>query len=51
MQQSVEIVEVSPRDGLQNESTMLSTEDEVRLVERAADAGLRRIAAVSPVGT
>ena len=47
MQQSVEIVEVSPRDGLQNEATVLSTEDKVRLVERAVDAGLRRIEAVS----
>ena len=51
MQQSVEIVEVSPRDGLQSRSTVLATEDEVRLVERAVDAVLRRIAAVSPVGT
>jgi hydroxymethylglutaryl-CoA lyase len=43
----VEIVEVSPRDGLQNEGTMLSTAAKVELIRRAADAGLKRIEAVS----
>jgi hydroxymethylglutaryl-CoA lyase len=43
----VTIVEVSPRDGLQNESVVLSTDDKVDLVTRLADAGARRIEAVS----
>jgi hydroxymethylglutaryl-CoA lyase len=40
---SVEIVEVSPRDGLQAEDVVLSTADKVGLVERAVGAGVRRI--------
>ncbi|NWG46185.1 MAG: hydroxymethylglutaryl-CoA lyase [Alphaproteobacteria bacterium] len=44
---AVEIVEVSPRDGLQNESRLLYTEDKIALVERLAAAGARRIEAAS----
>jgi hydroxymethylglutaryl-CoA lyase len=44
---SVEICEVSPRDGLQNESTILSTLDKVELVQRAIHAGARRIEVTS----
>ncbi|MEU3017048.1 MULTISPECIES: hydroxymethylglutaryl-CoA lyase [unclassified Nocardiopsis] len=43
----VEIVEVGPRDGLQNESTVLSVEDRVELIDRAVAAGVRRVEAVS----
>jgi len=43
----VEICEVSPRDGLQNEDVLLSTEDKVELVERAVRAGARRIEVTS----
>ncbi|MFC4852953.1 hydroxymethylglutaryl-CoA lyase [Actinophytocola glycyrrhizae] len=43
----VEIVEMSPRDGLQNEKTVLSTQDKVELVERAVRAGARRIEVTS----
>ncbi len=43
----VEIVEMSPRDGLQNEKTVLSTEDKLELVERAVRAGARRIEVTS----
>jgi hydroxymethylglutaryl-CoA lyase len=43
----VTIVEVSPRDGLQNESVILSTEDKVELITRVVDAGARRVEAVS----
>jgi hydroxymethylglutaryl-CoA lyase len=43
----IEILEVSPRDGLQNEKTILSTEDKVELVERAVRAGARRIEVTS----
>jgi hydroxymethylglutaryl-CoA lyase len=38
----VEIVEVSARDGLQNESTLVSTADKVALITRMIDAGARR---------
>jgi isopropylmalate/homocitrate/citramalate synthase len=43
----VTIVEVSPRDGLQNESVILSTAAKVELVTRLVDAGARRVEAVS----
>jgi hydroxymethylglutaryl-CoA lyase len=43
----VEICEVSPRDGLQNEAVLLSTADKVELVERAIRAGARRIEVAS----
>ena len=43
----VTIVEVSPRDGLQNEGTILSTDAKVDLINRLVDAGARRIEAVS----
>jgi hydroxymethylglutaryl-CoA lyase len=44
---TVEILEVSPRDGLQNEQTILSTADKVELVERAVRAGARRVEVTS----
>ena len=44
---AVSIVEMAPRDGLQNESTVLSTADQVELVERAVRAGARRIEVTS----
>lgn len=40
---SVRVVEVGPRDGLQNEPTILATEDKVRFVEMLADSGLTEI--------
>ena len=43
----VEIVEVGPRDGLQNEATMLSTAQKVEFVRRALDFGIRRIEVAS----
>lgn len=46
---TVEIVEVSPRDGLQSDPTMLSTDQKVELISRLAATGLRRIEAVSLV--
>jgi hydroxymethylglutaryl-CoA lyase len=39
----VNLYEVGPRDGLQNESARLSVDDKVRLVTALADAGLQRI--------
>ena len=43
----VRIYEVGPRDGLQNESTPISTADKLRYLELLADAGLRDIEATS----
>jgi isopropylmalate/homocitrate/citramalate synthase len=43
----ITIVEVSPRDGLQNESVILSTEAKVSLITQLVDAGARRVEAVS----
>lgn len=44
---SIEICDVSPRDGLQNESTIFSTEDKVELVNQVIGAGIRRIEVTS----
>jgi hydroxymethylglutaryl-CoA lyase len=44
---SVEIVEVGPRDGLQNEPTVVSTATKVEFIERAVAAGLTRIEVAS----
>ncbi|AQA00726.1 hydroxymethylglutaryl-CoA lyase [Sphingopyxis sp. QXT-31] len=46
-QSSIEIVEVGPRDGLQNEALAVSTVDKLALVERAIDYGARRIEVTS----
>jgi hydroxymethylglutaryl-CoA lyase len=43
----VSIVEVSPRDGLQNEKTLLPTHAKLELIQRLIDAGAKRIEAVS----
>ena len=47
MARSVTVMEVSPRDGLQNESTLLSTDDKLTLIHRALAAGFRRIEVTS----
>ncbi|MGI8576291.1 MAG: hydroxymethylglutaryl-CoA lyase [Egibacteraceae bacterium] len=44
---NVEIVEVAPRDGLQNEDTLVSTGTKISLIERVRTAGARRVEAVS----
>src|SRR5512140_3906129 len=43
----VKIVEVGPRDGLQNEKQTVATETKVELITRLADAGLRAIEATA----
>lgn len=43
----IEWVEVSPRDGLQNEKSILSTTDKVELIERAIKAGAKRLEVAS----
>ena len=39
----VSVYEVSPRDGLQNESAQVATHAKVRLIEALVDSGIRRI--------
>lgn len=46
---AAEIVEVSPRDGLQNEANILSAADKLELIRRLAECGLRRIEATACV--
>ena len=43
----VKLMDVGPRDGLQNEPYMLPTEKKIRLIEALADAGVTRIQATS----
>ena len=43
----VTVMEVSPRDGLQNEELVLSTDQKLELIRAAISAGLERIEAVS----
>jgi hydroxymethylglutaryl-CoA lyase len=43
----IDIIEVCPRDGLQNEDAVLSVDTKVSLINRLAAAGCRRIEAVS----
>lgn len=47
MTTKVKIVEVGPRDGLQNEPTPVATPTKLALVERLADAGLQAIEVTS----
>lgn len=47
MSTTVEIVEVSPRDGLQNEKALVPTADKIALVERLITIGARRIEVAS----
>jgi hydroxymethylglutaryl-CoA lyase len=47
MTRRIEIVEVGPRDGLQNEATILGVEDKLSFIARLEAAGARRLEAVS----
>ena len=44
---AIQFVEVGPRDGLQNESTLIATEAKLALIARAIAAGVRRIEVTS----
>jgi hydroxymethylglutaryl-CoA lyase len=44
---SVEVIEVGPRDGLQNEKTNVPTGEKIALIEALAAAGLKRFEATS----
>lgn len=45
--QSINIVEVGPRDGLQSEPEILATQKKVEFITRAIDAGIRRLEVAS----
>lgn len=45
--ETIEMVEVAPRDGLQNEKRLIETADKIALVDRALAAGVRRIEVTS----
>jgi len=47
MTKSVEIIEVSPRDGIQNEKKLLSLDTKLALIDRAVKAGASRIEVTS----
>ena len=47
MTRKIEIVEVGPRDGLQNDPAMMSTDSKIEFVERLIAAGVRRMEAAS----
>ena len=47
MSDFIEIVDVSPRDGLQSQPVLLSVEHKLELINRLVDAGIRRMEAVS----
>ncbi len=44
---SIQIVEVGPRDGLQNEPDIVSTADKLEMIGRMIDAGARRLEVAS----
>jgi len=48
---AIEIVEVAPRDGLQNEPARLTSAEKAELVRRAVEAGARRIEVCSFVSS
>ncbi len=47
MARSIEIIDVGPRDGLQNEPVALDVETRLAFIARLVDAGIRRMEAVS----
>ena len=46
-QRQVQICEVGPRDGLQNEATLVSTNQKLSMIARAVEAGARRLEVAS----
>ena len=44
---AVRIYEVAPRDGLQNESVVVTADDKIGLIERLAESGVRDIEVTS----
>ncbi len=46
-EQAVEVIDVGPRDGLQNEPTILDVETRVSFIRKLVEAGIRRLEAAS----
>ena len=44
---AVEIVDVSARDGLQNEAVILPTDAKIQLISKAIEAGAKRLEVAS----
>jgi hydroxymethylglutaryl-CoA lyase len=44
---SVKIMEVGPRDGLQNEATVVDTPSKIKFIEQLVDAGIKRVEVTS----
>lgn len=44
---SIEVLEVGPRDGLQNEPDIISSKDKLQLINKMIDAGIRRMEVAS----
>lgn len=47
MSEPINLVDVAPRDGIQNEARMLSTEQKLELIRRLAGAGIREMEVTS----
>jgi hydroxymethylglutaryl-CoA lyase len=47
MSDKVTVVDVTPRDGLQNEANPVATQDKLRLIEKLVQAGIKQIQATS----
>jgi hydroxymethylglutaryl-CoA lyase len=47
MADTITVLDVTPRDGLQNEPTPVSTEDKLALIEKLVQAGIKNIQATS----
>ena len=47
MTKQIELIEVGPRDGLQNEPSLITTEDKVTLVNLLSEAGFSTIEVTS----
>ena len=47
MTETVEIVDVGPRDGLQSQPQLVDTETKIQLINRLVDAGVRRLEVAS----
>jgi len=47
MSEKVTVVDVTPRDGLQNEAKPVTTRDKLRLIEKLVQAGIKEIQATS----
>ncbi|MCB1940421.1 MAG: hydroxymethylglutaryl-CoA lyase, partial [Rhodocyclaceae bacterium] len=47
MSRPIEIVEVGPRDGLQNDPALMPTDVKLEFIDRLIDAGVRRMEVAS----